>query len=74
MADSLPSRRLTLAGNEMVATEKELAAYITMFEGALIRGSSDTINKAHQAAHDALDKHLQAKSAMWAIAKSDNGL
>lgn len=61
------------AGAEVAATEKELVAAISMFEAATYRGNAVRLKTTTEAAHAALQAHLDAKASLWAVAKREAG-
>ena len=65
------SPRLKQAAAENLATEKEMNASLMVFEAACMRGDNGYINRASEAAHAALENHLQAKAAIYAIAREE---
>lgn len=65
--------QLQQASMERIATEHELAAAIKSFEGEMWRGDPARLSRATEAAHAALQNHLDAITAPLAIAKRMNG-
>lgn len=63
----------TKAAQEAAATEQELAAAIAAFQGAVFRGDPARLHLATEAAHAALQAHLDAKASVWAVAKRNHG-
>jgi hypothetical protein len=62
---------LMSAASEVTATEKELAGRIQLFEAEVYRGDAARLAIATEAAHAALQGHLDAKAGMWAVAQRD---
>jgi hypothetical protein len=58
---------------QKAATRAELEAHLMLFQGAVYRNDADLLNAATTAAHDALQAHLDAIAASWAIAVRDAG-
>lgn len=56
------------------ATRIELEAATKMFEAAVWRGSASRLNETTEAAHSALDAHLEAIAGNLAVAKRNAGL
>lgn len=52
---------------EAVATQKDLEAAVSAFSAALIRGQAGEIGRASDAAHAALQAHLDATATMYAL-------
>jgi len=66
-----PSARLVQAAWDRGATEKELAGYVALFEGAVYRGDARGLDAATEATHAALQRHLDAIAGGVAIARKD---
>jgi len=64
----------TQAAQEVAATEHELAAAVAAFQGAVFRGDAARLRIATEAAHAALQAHLDAKASAWAVTKREHGL
>jgi hypothetical protein len=62
---------LAAASREAIATEKELAAAIANFQAAVYRECPVRLSRATEAAHAALQNHLDAKASIWAVAKRE---
>lgn len=62
---------LQTAAAEVSATEKEMAAAIANFEAATFRGDAARLRLTTEAAHAALQAHLDAKASLWAVAKRE---
>lgn len=69
MSASSPEARK--GGREHTATAKELAASIISFEAAVYRADRSRINDATEAAHAALQAHLDAFAGLWAVVSRD---
>ena len=67
----MTSPGLMRASAEKAATEQELAARIKDFEAAVFRGDGARLAVATEAAHAALQSHLDATAAVWAVARRD---
>lgn len=61
------------ASAEVLATKQELEAALLAFDGALWRADAARLNRATEAAHAALQAHLDAKAANLAVAKKGAG-
>lgn len=61
------------AGLEVGATENELKAALLVFEAECFRGDPVRINRATEAAHAALQSHLDAKASNLAVARRSLG-
>lgn len=70
----MPKTASDQIGLEVAATYEELAAAITAFQGAVFRQDAARLRIATEAAHAALQAHLDAKASAWAIIKRENGL
>jgi hypothetical protein len=60
-------------GLERAATRADLDAAIATFEGACMRGQSDRINRATEAAHAILQAHLDAIAGQITMALRKEG-
>lgn len=69
MSEPVLTPEMHAAGNEVTATEKELIAAIMSFDAETIRNDSRRLVLATEAAHAALQHHLDAKASLMSIVK-----
>lgn len=65
---------VTQASLDRGATEKELAAAQLMFEAAVFRGDQARLTLATEAAHAALQNHLDAIASSVVVARRSLGI
>lgn len=65
---------ITQANLNRGATEKELAAALLIFEAAVFRGEPPRLPGATEAAHAALQNHLDAIASSVAVARRSLGI
>lgn len=71
--DKLPTSQAN-AVNERIASKHDLDASLPAFEGACFRGDPVLLQRATDAAHAALQAHLDAIGSSVAITKRSHGL
>lgn len=59
--------RVMLAGNVVSATQMELAAAVDTFKAACLRNDGPRITITGEAAHAALQAHLDAHNSLYAV-------
>ena len=59
---------------ERLASEQDIAGAVKMFEGACWRGNTASLTQATEAAHAALQSHLDAISSSVTATKRSAGL
>lgn len=69
-----PDPHVLKASHERIATEKEIQAAIMAFEACLYRDDAGRLARATDAAHAALQNHLDAIAGQLAVVKRSIGL
>lgn len=72
MAELSPEQ--VAAWNEVAATEKEFVAALGVFSAACLRNDAARLNRATEGVHAALQGHLDAIAANYAVARKALGL
>lgn len=66
------TKAMEKASAELIATKAEMEAAVQNFTAATYRGDAARLRIATEAAHAALQSHLDAIGSAWAVAKRDS--